>query len=210
MRPPTLPTIPTGFTDSDRVMVRIAHLSNSRTTLNWNSSHFAAWQLQLCPSRFTRHQDCRRTRGAAKSGSTTWRHLNATNFSPRWNVPHRKAVPQHRCRIWAVHQRCSCLQPVRCQNVGFGTVRVMQQSNPSRTIRIVLNRIHFGRNTILHSLEVDDAIHLLVSTTTMSCCDETLVVSPTMSLQSLEQTLLWLSTRRQLSKIADRRISSSG
>ena len=45
-------------------------------------------------------------------------------------------------------------------------------------IGIVLNPLDNGRNTILASLEVDDAVFLLVTTATMTCSDPAIVVTP--------------------------------
>jgi hypothetical protein len=39
---PTLPTITTGFTDSNRVVFRITHLSDGCSTLTWHTANFAA------------------------------------------------------------------------------------------------------------------------------------------------------------------------
>ena len=57
------------------------------------------------------------------------------------------------------------LQAVRSEDISLRTISVVQQSDASRTIGIVLDALDRSRDTVLIFLEVDETKLLLVTTT---------------------------------------------
>jgi hypothetical protein len=72
----------------------------------------------------------------------------------------------------------------------------VEQRDPGRAIRIVLDGGNLGRNAILIPVEIDDPILPLVPATAMTAGNLTLVVSTTILLQRTQQTFLWCRIRR--------------
>ena len=59
-------------------------------------------------------------------------------------------------------------QPDRRQDVALGAVRVVQQRNARRAVRIVLDRLHGSRHADLLAPEVDDPVEALVTAAAMA------------------------------------------
>jgi hypothetical protein len=57
MRTNALPAIPSGLADPNRIMLRIAHFPNRRTSLARYPTDFTAWELQLGPTALSSHQN---------------------------------------------------------------------------------------------------------------------------------------------------------
>src|SRR5690606_35107796 len=80
-------------------------------------------------------------------------------------------------------------QPLRVQDVALLAVGVDQQRDSRGAVRIVLDLGDTSRDPELVALEVDLAIHPLVTTTAVTHRDVTLVVAATRLLERLEQRL---------------------
>src|SRR5438552_750020 len=76
------------------------------------------------------------------------------------------------------------------QNVALLAVRVVQQRDARRTVGIVLNRRHCGRNAGLIALEIDHAVRLLVASADESRSHPPVAVAAAGPLLGLEQRLL--------------------
>ena len=57
------------------------------------------------------------------------------------------------------------LQAVRSEDISLRTIGIVQQSDTSRTIGVVLDALDCSRDTVLVPLEVDETKLLLVTTT---------------------------------------------
>src|SRR5262245_430404 len=69
------------------------------------------------------------------------------------------------------------------------TIGIAEQRNESRPIRVVLNRLDFGGNADLVSLEIDDAVMAFVSSSAMPHRQLPVVVPPINAVLRLEQRL---------------------
>src|SRR5215471_11138709 len=78
-------------------------------------------------------------------------------------------------------------------NVTLFSVFVVEQSDTSSAIRIILDRSHFGGNPKLVSFEVDDAIELLVAASLVSNRHSSDVISSTGSHLRHQQRLLGMT-----------------
>ena len=83
------------------------------------------------------------------------------------------------------------LQAVRSEDISLRTVGVVQQSDTSCTIWIVLDALDRSRDTVLASLEVDKTQLLLVTTTDVAHGHLTGVVTTTGLLLTYDKGLLW-------------------
>src|SRR6266545_1957016 len=79
------------------------------------------------------------------------------------NVLQRQAVARQDVDVVARHDRVAHLQPVRLEDVALLAIRVVQQRNARRAVRVVLDRRDLRRNVFLVALEVDHPVQPLVS-----------------------------------------------
>src|SRR5205823_4294565 len=86
-------------------------------------------------------------------------------------------------------------KPRRREDVRLRPVGVVQQGNPRRAVRVVLDRGDLRRHTVLSALEVDDAIAALVPAALVPGRDATVVVATARLLDRLGQALLRLRPR---------------
>ena len=80
---------------------------------------------------------------------------------------------------------------VGSEDISLRTISVVQQSDASRTIGIVLDALDRSRDTVLISLEVDETKLLLVTTTDVAHSHLTGVVTTTGLLLTYDKGLLW-------------------
>jgi hypothetical protein len=84
----------------------------------------------------------------------------------------------------------------------------VQQGDPSRPIRIVLNGIDLGANTILISPEVNQTITPFMPATAVTSSNLTLVITATGFNDWAQEAFFRLGPRSKLDKITDRGPSS--
>ena len=81
------------------------------------------------------------------------------------DVSQWEAVPYLRCCFSTRHHLLTYLQAVRSEDISLRTIGIVQQSDTSRTIGVVLDALDCSRDTVLVPLEVDETKLLLVTTT---------------------------------------------
>src|SRR5204862_6569493 len=86
-------------------------------------------------------------------------------------------------------------QPGRSEDVALRTVGVMEQRDPRRPVRVVLDRRHLRRDAVLRALEVDLAVAPFVTAAGMAPGDAALNVAATGLLERPGQALLRLGLR---------------
>ena len=90
------------------------------------------------------------------------------------------------------HDLLTNLELIWRDDVALFSICILNKSNAACTIWIVLDRHDRRLYTELVALEVDNAVHTLVSTTAVTRCDTTSVVPSTRLLDRFEEALLWL------------------
>ena len=95
------------------------------------------------------------------------------------------------------------LEAVRCEDVALLAVRVVQESDASAAVRIVLDRRDAGGDAVLRALEVDDTVAALVTAALMANRHAALLIASAMALEALDEGFLRL-VRRDFVKRRDR------
>jgi len=116
--------------------------------------------------------------------------LDVVDDGTNGDVLQRKSITNFRSSFSARHQRLTDLQSVGSNNITFFAVSVEEESDASRTIRIVLNRLHDSGNTIFLSLKVDKAIFLLVTATHIADSHLTNIVTAAGRALAVDERLL--------------------
>ena len=89
---------------------------------------------------------------AALSGT----HLDVVDDGTEGDLTDRKAVAKIGSHAAAADDLLSNFDAVRRHDVAFLAIGVEQQGDTGRAVRIVLNGLYGGRDTILVSLEIND------------------------------------------------------
>src|SRR5690606_8269095 len=106
-------------------------------------------------------------------------HFDAVNGRTHRDVAQRQGVARlDRC-IAASNHLITGLQPLRGDDVATLAIDIAQQRDMRRAIRIVFDPLHARRNAFLVTLEVDDTVMLLVTTTDVTGGDAAMVVAAT-------------------------------
>src|SRR5262249_32348212 len=78
------------------------------------------------------------------------------------------------------------------EDVGFCAVGGVEQRDPRRPVRVVLDRRDLRRYAVLHALEVDDAVAALVAAALVARSDPAVRVAAALLREGREQALLRL------------------
>src|SRR6266540_2703056 len=95
---------------------------------------------------------------------------------------------------------CPDAEPRRGENVALRAVRVMEQGDARRAVRVVLDRCDLRRHAILQALEVDDAVAPLVPAALVARRDPAVVVPAALLAQLGRERLVGLGLRDLLER----------
>src|SRR5690606_14153755 len=104
-------------------------------------------------------------------------HFDAVDRGTDRNVTDRQAVTGLDRRFRTAHQLVAGNHTLRRDDVATFAIRVQNQRDVGRTIRIVFDTLHFRRDTIFIAFEIDDAIVLTMTTTDVTRGDVAVVVT---------------------------------
>src|SRR5690606_18424425 len=90
-------------------------------------------------------------------------------------------------RSLARHYSLTDFKSVLSDNVGFSTISISQKRDKRGTVRIVFDRFHCRRHSVLSALEIDDTVTLFVTTSAITDGHLSLTVSTTRAFYRRQQ-----------------------
>ena len=108
------------------------------------------------------------------------------------DVLQRQRVPRQDVDVLPGDDRVADLQSDRLQDVTLLAVRIREERDPRRAIRVVLDRRDLGRDVALVALEIDDAIHPFVAAAAPPRGQLAAVVAAAAAVQRLDERLVRL------------------
>src|SRR5690606_26323465 len=187
----TAPAHCTSFTDLAQAVLGITDFTNRCTAFHVDTTNLARTQTNLCVNTFTRHQHNTSACGTCNLSTFTWQHFDAVNSGTHRDIANRQSITCLDRSFRTAQQLIADCQTLAGNDVTTLTIRVQQQCDVSRTVRIVFNTLHFRRNTILVALEVDNTIVLTVTTTDMTGGDVAVVITASRFRFLFDQTGKW-------------------
>src|SRR5262249_52089579 len=171
-----------------------------------DAANLAARQGQLGPVALAVGERRAAPGAAADLAAATRLQLHVMDRHAQGGLPERQAVADPRAPVRARRHRVPGLPPLGGEDVGLLAVRVLDEGDPARPVRVVLDREDVGRDAVPPvPLEVDQAVHLLVPAAAEPDGDHALVVPAALLLTRDEQRLLRfvLAGRGAVGEIAD-------
>src|SRR5262245_4114787 len=163
VRPLAQPPAAARLADRHVLVIEIADLADRREALYVDLANFARRHLDRRVLAFLRHELHRRP-GAARDLSAFPRpQLHVVEQRAERDVLQRQRIPRQDVGVLTGDDRVADLQAEGLQDVTLLAVGVGQERDPSRPVRVVLDRRHRRRNVALVALEVDDPVHSFVA-----------------------------------------------
>src|SRR5262249_29614278 len=176
-------------------MIDISYLTDRCHAILQNLASFARRQLNERVVTFFRDQLRRTARRAHHLRTLARTQFDIVHRCTRRNVTQGKRVPNQDVSIGTADHLGAYFQTRRLQNVPLLTIRISQQRDTRRPVRIVFNRNHGRRNPSLVALEVNDAQLALVPATTVPQRDIAAVTASARTLLRFQQRLVRLRRR---------------
>src|SRR5471032_76901 len=173
----TAPAHRASFTDFTQAVFGIADFTHGCTALDVHATYFTRAQANLSVGAVTGHQDHAGAGGTGHLGTLTWQHFDAVHDGTDRNIADRQAVARLDRRFRTIHHCIANGHALGCDDVLAFAVGVAQQGDIRGAVWIVFDPFHFRWNAILLTLEVDQAIVLLVTATDVTGGDVAVVVT---------------------------------
>src|SRR5262249_50769633 len=148
----------TSFTNAPILLINVANLANGCHTHDMDVTLLARWQTKQGIIPFFRHKLRTDTRAPDKLTATTTLHLDIMNGRTSRNVLHRQGISYPDVRLGTRLNTVPHFKPHWRENVTLLTIYIMQQRNTCRTIWIIFNCGHSGRNAKFIALEINNTI----------------------------------------------------
>src|SRR5919204_400273 len=142
-----------------------------------------------------RHELDARAGATCELASLARLQLDVVDERARRDVRERQCVPRLDVGLRARLYGGADAQPRRREDVRLRPVGVVQERDPRRPVRVVLDRGDLRRHAVLETLEVDHAVAALVAAALVAPSDAAVLVAPARALQRLDQALLRLALR---------------
>ena len=149
-------------------MLRVTNGAERGAAVDWHTAHFGRGQTQGGETAVLGDELHAHTGTAGHLAAAAGAQLNVVHRRTGGDEAHGQCVAVADVGLGARLNNVADLQAVRSEDVALLTVGVVQQGNTAGTVRVVLNGRDLGRHAVLVALEVDDAVLLLVSTTTVT------------------------------------------
>src|SRR5204862_2569088 len=181
--------------DGHVLVVEVADLADRGHAVERDEPHLARRHLEGGASALLREQLCLGAGAPAQLGALPGLQLDRVDQRADRDVPHRQRVARQDVGLWPGHQRVPDLEPVRRDDVALLAVAVVEQREPRRAVRIVLDRHDAGRDAELLAAEVHLPQHPLRPAAAVAHRDPTVDVAAVRPPLRLEEALLGLLLR---------------
>src|SRR5690606_4777892 len=173
----TAPTHCTGLADLAQAVFFVTDFTDGGTALDVDATDFARTQTHLSVSAFASQQHRRRASRTRHLGALAGDHFDAVDRGTHRDVADRQRVAGADRGFDARDQRGAHFQAPRSDDVAPLAVGVAQRSDVRRTVGVVLEAFHLGRDAVFVATEINDAVVLLVTTATVTDRDVAVVVT---------------------------------
>ena len=196
-------TLTAGLADDDVGVIGVADLTDGGAAGNEDAAHLGGRHTDDSVLALLTHQLAGVTGRTGDSSALARLELDGVDERTDGDVGEGQSVARLDVGVRTGHDGLTDLEALGGQDVALLTVSVVQQSDASGTVRIVLDRGNLGGNAVLVALEVDHAVTTLHAAALVAGGDAAVVVTTGLLGQGLEKRLLGLGAG-DLGEIGDR------
>src|SRR3954462_4709606 len=160
---PAQPAVAARLADRHVLVLQVAHLADGGVALDVHPPHLARGELDLRPAAVAGHQLRAAAGRADHLAPLADLELDVVDHRAQRDLAQGERVADVDLGALARHHLGAHLQAVRPEDVALLAVRVVQQGDARRAVRVVFDRRDLGRHAVLVALEVDDTVALLVA-----------------------------------------------
>ena len=173
-------------------VIDIGNLTHNGEAVFRNEANFTTGEAHLAELAVLGNQFGTGTSGTSDLGTLARLHFDVVDNGVQRNVADRKGVTHAEFGTFARIQHVADLDFGRGDDVATLAVGILHESDTSGTVRIVFDGFHGARDTGKLTLEVDDTIQFLVTTTATAGSDFTCVVAAGTALDTFGKGLVRL------------------
>jgi len=202
MRSATAVPCPSCFAPPEILVVGIAELPNRSTASRTDRAHLTGRQNQNRPSVVAGNQPCRGTRTTGELAALADVQLDVVYVHSRRHILERHRIAHLRLDTGPALHDLTGRQPQRGKNVPLFAVRIFNQRNVTRAVRIVLDRRHRRGNAIPISFEINSPVNPTRTTTAVPRSNSAVVIASAMLGKTLAKRLQDLSAEEIKHRVA--------
>src|SRR5437870_4697803 len=161
-RPPPEPAHPAGLPERDVLVLEVADLPDRRPAGESHAPELPRGELEQRVVAFLCHELDAGPGAAPELSPAPLAELHVVHRRAERDVRQRQAVSRLDVRLRAGLDLVADAEPDRRQDVALLPVRVVEERDPGRAVRIVLDGRHPGRHALLLALEVHEPVEALV------------------------------------------------
>src|SRR5467141_2151398 len=148
--------------DRFEAVLLVADLADGGAAVDVHLADLARTQPQLRVAALARKQLNRGARGARELCAPAGLHLDAVNRGADRNIPKRQGIPRFDRRLRPGQELRADCHTLGRNEVAALAVGIAEQGDVRAPVRVVLEPLDLGRNTVLVAAKIDDAVILLV------------------------------------------------
>jgi hypothetical protein len=119
--------------------------------------------------------------------------LYGMDLGGRRNDRERKAIARIELdTLIGAEKRVASYDTAWSEDVALFTISVGEESEISRTIRVILDSLNLGRNVEFLTTKVDDTIDTLVASTATTRSDAAVAITALLIVNACDETAFWL------------------
>jgi hypothetical protein len=200
----------TGLTDGTKTVLRVTDLPNGSSAIDMNLANLAGTQAQLRITTLASQKLHRSARRARNLSALSRLHLDTVNHGADRNISQRQSITRLDWGIRTTDNLRPYRNPLGSDNVTTLTIDVAEQGKMRAPIRIVLDALNLGRDTILIAAKINDTIMLLMTTTLMTHRDMAVMITPGILRLTFKQSGMRLAFMQPRGNDLDYRATPSG
>src|SRR5581483_4923445 len=199
-RPLAAPAAAPGLAAGDVLMVDVPDLADGRAARERDAAHLAGREPEHGESAVLRHELDAGAGGARHLGALAGLELDVVDERARRDVLERQRVADLDVGLGPRLDGRADPQLRRGEDVALRAVGVVEQRDPRRPVRVVLDRGDRRRHAVLDALEVDEPVAALVAAALVARRDPAVHVAAALLRERREQALLRLRLRDLLER----------
>gem|GEM_PF-1609664 len=179
LRPIALPAIAAGFAKLLAFVLIIADLTNAGPAFAMKLTYFPGRQFDRHIFSFLGHKLRRNTGAPYKLRSLADLHLNIMDNTAKGHVAHRQTIARFDVNRLPGNYDIAHFNPERRKDVSLFAVKVREQSQIGRTVRVIFDGRDLRRDINFFPFEINDPVLALVAAPDMPRGNTAVVVAST-------------------------------